>query len=648
MSENKSPRQKGLSPDAYKIMDGKDYQPYVPPEKTLKEFTIRAVILGSILGIVFAAANAYLGLKVGLTVTASIPVSVISMGILRGLFKTGNVLENNIVQTIGSAGESIAAGVIFTVPALILMGMKPALITLFSVAALGGMLGILMMIPLRRYLIVKEHGKLPYPEGTGCGEVLVAGEEGGSKFKIVFAGLGLGALYKFLMDANMAGLWKEVPHINIPFIKKCQVGMDSYPALLGVGFIVGPRIAAMMMSGGALAWIVLIPLIAYIGEGMSTPLYPSTVLITDMEPGDIWNRYIRYIGAGAVALGGIVSLVRAIPTIASSFKASLEGFNFKVNKNEPRTSRDLPGSFVIGGAVVIAILIWLMPSLKLNLIGAVLVVLFTFFFASVASRVVGLVGGSSLPVSGMTIAALLGTALMFSAFGWTGSEGKFMALIVGAVVCVGISAAGDISQDLKTGFLIGATPFRQQTGQFIGVLTSATVVGSVVLLLDAAFTIGSDKLPAPQATLMKLVVEGVMDRNLPWMFVFTGMGLAAIVEFMKIPSLPFAVGLYLPVSLSVPIMVGGFLRGMLERSRSGNNVKEARERGVLFGSGLVAGDATIGVLIALFVYGREKVEWLAAIKSPLFNELPFSGAVSVLMFSIMTFLLWRVVTSKKG
>jgi putative OPT family oligopeptide transporter len=248
----------------------------------------------------------------------------------------------------------------------------------------------------------------------------------------------------------------------------------------------------------------------------------------------------------------------------------------------------------------------------------------------------------------MTIAALLGTALMFSAFGWTGSEGKFMALIVGAVVCVGISAAGDISQDLKTGFLIGATPFRQQTGQFIGVLTSATVVGSVVLLLDAAFTIGSDKLPAPQATLMKLVVEGVMDRNLPWMFVFTGMGLAAIVEFMKIPSLPFALGLYLPVSLSVPIMVGGFLRGMLERSRSGNNVKEARERGVLFGSGLVAGDATIGVLIALFVYGREKVEWLAAIKSPLFNELPFSGAVSVLMFSIMTFLLWRVVTSKKG
>lgn len=648
MSEKKSPRHKGLSPDAYKIMDGKDYHPYIPPSKNLSEFTIRAVILGSILGIIFAAANAYLGLKVGLTVTASIPVSVISMGILRGLFKTGNVLENNIVQTIGSAGESIAAGVIFTVPALILMGMQPSLITLFSVAALGGMLGILMMIPLRRYLIVKEHGKLPYPEGTGCGEVLVAGEEGGSKFKTVFAGLGLGAVYKFLMDANMAGLWKEVPHMNLPFIKKCQVGMDSYPALLGVGFIVGPRIAALMMSGGALAWLVLIPIIAYIGEGMTEPLYPSTVLIMDMEPGDIWNKYIRYIGAGAVALGGIVSLARAMPTIVSSFKASLAGFTIKVNQNEPRTSRDLPGSIVIGGAVVIALMIWLMPALKLNLVGAILVVIFTFFFASVASRVVGLVGGSSLPVSGMTIAALLGTSLMFSAFGWTGTEGKFMALIVGAVICVGISSAGDISQDLKTGFLIGATPYKQQIGQFIGVLTSATVVGSVVLLLDAAFTIGSDKLPAPQATLMKLVVEGVMDRNIPWLFVFTGMGLAAIVEFMKIPSLPFAVGLYLPFSLSVPIMVGGFLRGILEKTRSGDTVKTSRERGVLFGSGLVAGDATIGVLIALFVYGREKIEWLAAIKSPLFNELPFSGFVSVIMFSIMTWILWRVITSKKA
>jgi len=643
MSSNQSSKPKGLSPNAYAIMDGRKYSPYIKPAQTLTEFTIRAVILGVILGIIFAAANAYLGLKIGMTVTASIPVSVISMGLLRGLFRTGNVLENNIVQTIGSAGESIAAGIIFTIPALLLMGMKPTLVTLFSVAALGGMLGILLMIPLRRYLIVREHGKLPYPEGTGCAEVLVAGEEGGSKFSTVFAGLGLGALYKLLMDSNVFGLWRETPHINIPLFKKAQVGFDSYPALLGVGFIIGPRIAALMLAGGALAWLGLIPLIASIGESLPEPLYPSTIPITEMSPGDIWNRYIRYIGAGAVALGGIVSLLRAIPTIVSSFGASLKGFSLKVNPGGPRTSRDLPGSMVLGGALVIALLIWFMPTLELNLIGALLVVLFTFFFASVASRVVGLVGGSSLPVSGMTIAALLGTALVFSAIGWTGSEGKFAVLIVGAIVCVGISAAGDISQDLKTGFLVGATPYRQQTGQFIGVLTSATIVGSVVLLLDAAFKIGSEALPAPQATLMQLVVEGVIDKNLPWAFVLTGVIIGGAVELLGVPSLPFAVGLYLPLSLSVPIMAGGILRGVLEKRRSGDDLKKARERGVLFGSGLVAGEATLGVLIALLVYSREKVTWLEAIPVPIIGELPYPGLISLIAFSLMMCWLWKTV-----
>jgi len=643
MSSNQSSKPKGLSPNAYAIMDGRKYSPYIKPAQTLTEFTIRAVILGVILGIIFAAANAYLGLKIGMTVTASIPVSVISMGLLRGLFRTGNVLENNIVQTIGSAGESIAAGIIFTIPALLLMGMKPTLVTLFSVAALGGMLGILLMIPLRRYLIVREHGKLPYPEGTGCAEVLVAGEEGGSKFSTVFAGLGLGALYKLLMDSNVFGLWRETPHINIPLFKKAQVGFDSYPALLGVGFIIGPRIAALMLAGGALAWLGLIPLIASIGESLPEPLYPSTIPKTEMSPGDIWNRYIRYIGAGAVALGGIVSLLRAIPTIVSSFGASLKGFSLKVNPGGPRTSRDLPGSMVLGGALVIALLIWFMPTLELNLIGALLVVLFTFFFASVASRVVGLVGGSSLPVSGMTIAALLGTALVFSAIGWTGSEGKFAVLIVGAIVCVGISAAGDISQDLKTGFLVGATPYRQQTGQFIGVLTSATIVGSVVLLLDAAFKIGSEALPAPQATLMQLVVEGVIDKNLPWAFVLTGVIIGGAVELLGVPSLPFAVGLYLPLSLSVPIMAGGILRGVLEKRRSGDDLKKARERGVLFGSGLVAGEATLGVLIALLVYSREKVTWLEAIPVPIIGELPYPGLISLIAFSLMMCWLWKTV-----
>lgn len=646
MSLPKINKPKGLHADAYQIMDGEQYKPYVGQSRKLVEFTPRAVIIGVVLGIVFAAANAYLGLKVGLTVTASIPVSVISMGILRGLFKSGNVLENNIVQTIGSSGESIAAGIIFTVPALILMGMKPSLLTLFSVAALGGILGILLMIPLRKYLIVKEHGKLPYPEGTGCAEVLVAGEEGGSKFKTVFVALGFGAVYKILMDSNIFGLWQETPHFSLPFLKKAQVGFDSYPSLLGVGFIIGPRIAALMLAGGALAWLGLIPLIAGIGEFLSEPLYPSKVPISEMSPGAIWNQYIRYIGAGAVALGGIVSLIRAIPTIVASFGASLKGFSLKVNKDEPRTNRDLPGSLVVGGALFVGILIWIMPVLKLNLLESILVVIFTFFFASVASRVVGLVGGSSLPVSGMTIAALLATSLILFSLGWTGPEGKFAALIVGAIVCVGISSAGDISQDLKTGFLLGATPFRQQTGQFIGVLTSATVIGSVVLLLDAAFKIGSPNLPAPQATLMKMVVEGVMDQNLPWTFVFTGIVIGCVIELLGIQSLPFAVGLYLPFSLSVPIMAGGVLRGVLQKCKTGDDLKKARERGVLFGSGLVAGDATIGVLIALWVYGKEKITWLSDIDTPIFTNIPFPDLISCATFAFLIFWFWKTVAKK--
>ncbi len=637
---------KGLSHDAYRVMDGKDYKPYIPHDKILPEFTVRSILLGALLGVIFAAANAYLGLKVGMTVTASIPVSVISMGILRGLFRGGNVLENNIVQTTGSAGESIAAGMAFTIPALILMGLAPSMGTLFAVAALGGLLGILMMIPLRRYLIVREHGKLPYPEGTGCAEVLIAGEEGGSKVKVVFVSLGLGAVYKLLMDANIFGLWKETPSFNLPFVNKAQVGMDSYPALLGVGFIVGPRIAALMFAGGALAWLGLIPLIASIGEHLSTPLYPSTTLIADMSAGDIWNRYIRYIGAGAVAFGGIISLIRAMPTIVSSFGASLKGFSLKVDQSAPRTQRDLPGAFVIGGAVLIALLIWLLPALDLNLFGAFLVVIFTFFFASVASRVVGLVGGSSLPVSGMTIAALLITALAFKALGWTGTEGKFAALIVGAIVCVGISSAGDISQDLKTGFLLGATPHRQQFGQIIGVLTSATMVGAVILLLDAAFVIGSENLPAPQATLMKLVVEGVMDQNLPWAFVISGIVIAGVVELLGIQSLPFAVGLYLPFSLSVPILIGGLLRGLIEKVRSGASLKEARERGVLFGSGLVAGEATIGILIALLVYSKEKVAWLSNLPAPIIGELPMSGLISVITFGLVSLMMWLTIAKR--
>jgi len=367
-----------------------------------------------------------------------------------------------------------------------------------------------------------------------------------------------------------------------------------------------------------------------------------------MSAGDIWNRYIRYIGAGAVAFGGIISLIRAMPTIIASFGASLKGFKLKVDQLAPRTLRDLPGTVVIGGALLVAIAIWLIPSMRMNLLGAVLIVIFTFFFASVASRVVGLVGGSSLPVSGMTIAALLGTSAVFAGLGWTSPEYKFAALIVGAVVCVGISCAGDISQDLKTGFLLGATPYRQQIGEFLGVVTSATVIGTVVLVLDKAFTIGSEALPAPQATLMKLVVEGVMDRNLPWEFVLTGVMIAVVVELLGVHSLPFAVGLYLPFSLSVPVMVGGILRGVVEKrlANDEDKLKDARENGVLFGSGLVAGEASIGVLIALLVYSKDKISWLASIPTPIIGNLPHPDLVSTLVFALLTLYMWRVV--RKG
>jgi putative OPT family oligopeptide transporter len=633
-------RRGGLSPTAYGGVEGDKYEPYVSPHTVIPEFSIRATILGIVLGIIFAAANAYLGLRVGMTVTASIPVAVISMGILRGVFKKGTILENNIVQTVGSAGESLAAGIIFTVPALILMNMMPSLTTIFLIAALGGFLGVLMMIPLRNVLMVKEHGNLPFPEGTGCAEVLVAGEEGGAGIRKVFAGVGLGAVYKLLMDNSAMGLWSDSPEGKIPFYKSAAVGMDTYPALLGVGFIIGPRISALMLAGGALGWLVLIPLISALGGGSASPIYPATELIRNMEPGDIWNWYIRYIGAGAVAVGGIVSLVKSFPLLVHSFG---KGFG-ATDKTGLRTRKDLPKWLVLGGCLALAVTIWAVPQLDINLVGAVLLVFFTFFFVTVSSRVVGLIGGSSLPISGMTIAALLATSLVFTAMGWTGAAGKFAALSIGAVVCVAISCAGDISQDLKTGYLLGASPYKQQISELFGVITSAMIIGMVVMLLHHSFTIGSEQLPAPQATLMKLVVEGVMDQNLPWTFVLCGAFIAVVVELLGIPALPFAVGLYLPMSLSTPIMVGGVVRWIVERKGSKAEIKERRENGVLWSSGLIAGEATIGIFLALFIYLKDKWAALHNIQTPLIGKIAEGtgdGIISLSVFAILTFLLWR-------
>jgi len=633
-------KSRGLGPSAYGGVDGDKYEPYIPAGLRTPEFTIRSLILGNILGIVFAAANAYLGLRVGMTITASIPAAVISMGILRGVLKKGTILENNLVQTSASTGESLAAGIIFTVPALILMNMTPSMTTIFLIALLGGLLGVLMMIPLRYVLMVKEHGNLPFPEGTGCAEVLVAGEEGGSGIRKVFAGLGIGALYKFLMDSSACGLWSDSPEGRLPYYRSAAVGMDTYPALLGVGYIIGPRISALMLAGGALGWLVLLPLISALGSASDTAIYPAVTLIRDMDPYDIWDRYIRYIGAGAVAVGGIISLVSSFPMMIRSF-----GRGFRtIEQTALRTRKDLPRWLVLGGCLVLALAIWAVPDLKINLIGAILMVVFTFFFVTVSARVVGLVGGSSLPISGMTIAALLLTSLVFTMAGYTGPTGKFAALAIGAVVCVAISCAADISQDLKTGFLVGATPSTQQIIELISVVSSAAVIGWVVILLHHSFGLGSEQLPAPQATLMKLVVEGVMDKNLPWTFVLCGAFIAIVVELLGIQSLPFSVGLYLPFSLSTPIMAGGIVRWIVERKGSKSDIKERRENGVLWSSGLIAGEATIGILLALFIYLKDKLAILHNIETPLIGKIAegtADGIISLGAFAILTLLLWH-------
>ncbi|MFH1502223.1 MAG: oligopeptide transporter, OPT family [Candidatus Eisenbacteria bacterium] len=588
---------KHLGPEAYGGCDGDDYAPYVGHERTIPEFTLRALVAGALIGIVFGAANAYIGLKVGMTVSASIPAAVIAIALSRKLRRKATILETNMVQTVGSAGESLAAGIIFTIPALIVLGLIPELSKVFVLAVVGGLLGVLFMIPLRRYLMVQQHGTLPFPEGTACAEVLVAGDSGGSRVRRVMGALGLAALYKFAME-GMA-LWPYKPSLRIRGIEGAQIGAEVTPALLGVGYVIGPKIAGIMMAGGTLGWLVLIPLIKMLGSSLDEPMYPATMLIRDMSPIEIWDNYIRYIGAGAVALGGLVTLARAIPTIVDSFGQGVRQL-FR-RGGEPacrRTAHDLPMKAVLSGAVALGVLAWLLPQIPVNALGALLIVVFSLFFVTVSSRIVGLLGSSSNPASGMTIATLLATSLIFLGMGWTGPAGMIGAISVGAVVCIAICIASDTSQDLKTGFLVGATPRRQQLGELFGVLTSAAVIGWVVFFLHDTYGIGSERLPAPQAVLMSMVVKGVLTMSLPWTLVFIGAFLALCVEILGVPSLPFAVGLYLPIRLSTPIMAGGLVRLAASRTRDQRELHERRERGVLFGSGLIAGGGIMGLLVA--------------------------------------------------
>lgn len=585
----------------------KDFKPFISADKIVPEFTFTSLFIGILLAVVFGAANAYLGLRVGMTVSASIPAAVLSMGIIRVILRRDSILENNMVQTIGSAGESVAAGAIFTLPALFLWAADgvegieaPGLFEIFLIALVGGTLGVLFMIPLRKALIVEEHGVLPYPEGTACAEVLLAGEEGGSKASVVFSGLGIAAVYKFVADG--LGVFPSSVNYDIKAYKGSAVGMDVLPALVGVGYICGPRIASYMFSGSVLSWFVLMPLISlFAGDAI---IFPGTEPISSLAPSELWGTYIKYIGAGAVATGGIISLIKSLPLIVKTFSQAMKSMSNNKGKAASglRTDQDMPMPIILIGVGVIAIAIWLLPTFPINLLGAVIVVIFGFFFATVSSRMVGLIGSSNNPVSGMAIATLLIATILLKATGLDGATGMKGAIAIGSIICIVAAIAGDTSQDLKTGFIVGATPKKQQLGELIGVLTSSLAIGGVLYLLNEAWGYGSTELPAAQATMMRMIVEGVMNADLPWGLIGAGAAIAIVVEILRIPVLPFAVGMYLPLSLNAGIMAGGLVRLVVEKKRglSEEKKKAAIDRGILYTSGMIAGEGLIGILLAVF------------------------------------------------
>lgn len=593
-------------------MNQKEFKPYIPAEKITPEITVTSIITGVILAIVFGAANAYLGLRVGMTVSASIPAAVISMSVLRVIMKKNSILESNMVQTIGSAGESVAAGAIFTLPALFLWAKDgvtdaPSMVAITLISVCGGLLGVLFMIPLRNALIVKEHGVLPYPEGTACAEVLLAGENGGESAKSVFVGMGVSAVVKFIID----GLKAAAGVITIPFkALKTEFSAESYPALLGVGYICGPKISSYMFAGGLLGWFVLIPAIVIFGA--DTILYPGKTTIAEIYAQSgasaIWSSYIRYIGAGAVAAGGIMSLIKLIPLIGSTFRDSVKSLRSGTVKSDVRTEQDLNFKFTLIAIVVLTLVLWLIPQVPVSLLGAIMIVIFGFFFATVSSRMVGLVGSSNNPVSGMAIATLLILTLVLKATGTTGAEGMVSAISICSVICIIAAIAGDTSQDLKTGFILGATPKKQQIGELIGAGVSALTIGGVFILLDSAWGFGTTELSAPQATLMKMITEGVMDGNLPWGLVGIGVCIALIFEVLHIPVLPVAIGLYLPLELSSTIMLGGVIRHFADKGKSEAEKNNETNSGILFSSGMIAGEGLVGILLAVFaVTGVDKV-----------------------------------------
>ena len=647
-------------------MDKKNesFKPYISADKVLPEFTVTSILMGIILAVVFGAANAYLGLKVGMTVSASIPAAVISLGVIRVIMKKNSILESNMVQTIGSAGESLAAGAIFTMPALFLWAEEgkiamPGYLEITLIALFGGILGVLFMIPLRKALIVEEHGILPYPEGMACAEVLLAGEEGGSNASTVFAGMGLGAAFKFIVD----GL-KIVPSdIATPNIKGYagQIGVEIYPALIGVGYICGPSISSYMFAGGIIAWLVLIPAVVFFGGSIDFATLGNTGLagqtIAEVYEANgasaIWSNVIKYVGAGAIATGGVISLLKSLPLIIKTFAGAMKSLKNTSGGTNVRTDRDLKMPVVLGIILIVIILIWLVPSVPVSLLGAFLIAIFGFFFATVSSRMVGLIGSSNNPVSGMAIATLLISTFVLKATGNTGMAGMTGAIAIGSIICVIAAIAGDTSQDLKTGFIVGATPAKQQVGELIGVVASGFAIAGVMSLLNKAWGFGSAEIPAPQATLMKMIVEGIMDAKLPWVLVFMGVFLALALEVLRVPVMPFAIGLYLPIYLSCGLMVGGVVRLFLDKKKEAEaKKKEMISNGTLYCAGMIAGEGLVGILMAVLAIIKVGDNSIGAIIGGLFNLSGAAGNIvglivlALMILSLLKFSVWSKTKSK--
>jgi putative OPT family oligopeptide transporter len=645
-----------------------EHKPFVPAGVDMPDLNLKTALLGVILGAVFGSANAYLGLRVGLTISTAIPLAVVSVAVLRVLSPAvgkSSILECNISQTAGSASSSLASGIIFTIPALFIWGVKPTLLQMTLLAISGGVMGILFMIPLRQFLIVKEHENLPYPEGTAAAEVLIAASEGGSTAKNVFVGLGIGALYKSLV--GLLYLWPDVVKLKIPYLKKAVIGVSTTPALLGVGYILGRRIGAIMVGGGLISWVLIIPFIAHkFGDATiwettlvylrSKGLDPSITTIGQLSSKQIWEGYIRIIGAGAVAAAGIITVIRSLPTMAESLKIGLRELRTSaaaLQQARKRTEMDLALKWVLAGIIIIIGMVTLIPGiigehtfLLMRFVSALAITLFAFCFVTVSSRIVGLIGVSSNPTSGMAIVTLLGVGIVFKLLGWTDLTGKITALTIGTIVCVAASIAGDISQDLKTGFLIGATPRKQQLVEIIGACGAAFFVCLSVYYLGMAYGFGNDTLPAPQATLMKTVLDGVLGGNLRWDLVGIGAAFAVLVMLFRVPPLPFAVGMYLPLYTMTPVFIGGLLRHYVDRKyRPADNEEKGKDQGVLLGSGLIAGEGLMGVVIAVIA--------VIISRAPKYAVVDYSPAwvgemVSVAAFSALGYYLFRTAATKKS